>query len=745
MRENAPKITMSGVVQNPAGGHALDFIRTLAVAWKNLSAYPPGHPALGGAVESAHRALNDLRGPGGEVIFGIASDGILYGDEKIDSTQAQKFAQSLYGRGVAVVRFAGETTVSELETFLRLLTGAPTDSDRPVWDELTTLGVVNINLKPVDYSGVQLTDEVVESKPAKEQTSLWDDILRALVEGRELTPKARQLLSRDVRSVDELSAMILRYIDTADEPDTAEFDPDATFGVRLMARIPVSDSADAMIGRVAEAVGAHIGSSAGTKRQLAVQQVIQLLRSMPDPLRGSIIRSVLRPLATDETAGSLLREVTATLQHDEVIEALRYLATAGKLSAHAIALIESLASLDKGSTAPQPAPASVIGELVELFGEDDIDRFNPPDHKSLLLDVSIRTPNVNRTVSKTIEALGTRVETIAAEAVDRQLADSIVELLSKFAPSRDVRGLLLRAELVLKSQIGNGHFTDAIDLIERLRDIAMPARNIALRDAIGETLANIASPETISTLVESLTNAPKEKVAAVHRLVEALGSAATRNLVLALTEENNRSKRRRLLNLIGSLGGRIVPEAVPLLKDERWYVVRNMLVLLRSVNDRTSLSQVRELAHHPDLRVRMEAIKTLLAFDTTVPQTLLEQAINDPKLGETAIALVGSYGIREAVAPLLHVLAGRDVFRTRKSLRLLAIKALGELADPSALPHLRQFFSNSILPWPARDERRAAYESLAGYPAEARAPLVERGLTSRDEAIRNICRRLSGS
>ncbi len=141
----------------------------------------------------------------------------------------------------------------------------------------------------------------------------------------------------------------------------------------------------------------------------------------------------------------------------------------------------------------------------------------------------------------------------------------------------------------------------------------------------------------------------------------------------------------------------------------------------------------------------MEAIKTLFAFDTTVPQALLDQIINDPKLAETAIALVGSYGIREAVAPLLRVLEGRDIFRTRRTLRLLAIKALGELGDPPALPHMRQFFSNSILPWPAREERRAAYESLAGYPAEARAPIVERGLASRDEEIRNICRRLSGS
>jgi HEAT repeat protein/PBS lyase HEAT-like repeat-containing protein len=729
----------------PASGQVLDFIRTLAVAWKNLSAYPPGHPALAGAVESAHRALNDLRGPAGEVILGIASDGIVYGEDKIDTTQAQKFAQSLYGRGVAVVRFAGGTSVDEIEKFLSLLSGNPDDGDRQLWEELTALGVVNINLKPVDYSGVQLTEEVVETKP-KEPTSLWDDILKALVEGRELTPKARQLLSRDVRSVDELSAMILRYIETADEPDTAEFDPDATFGIRLHARLPgENDSADAMVARVAQAVSVHIGSSAGLRRQLAVQQVIQLLRTLPDPLRGAIIRAVLRPLATDESAGSLLREVSASLDHDEVIESLRYLSTVGKLSTHAVTLIESLVSLENAAAASPQAGASVMSELVELFGEDDIDRYNPPDHQSLLKDVSIQFPKLNTTVERKMATLGSRVDTVAPESVDRQLSDSIIELIAKHGSSRDARGLLSRAENVLRSQIAGGHFSDAVETVERLRDVSIHTANIDLRDAIGDSISNVVSPETIATLIESLSIDSPEKSAAIQRLVEALGSAAIRNLIMVLTEETNRSRRRRLLSLITSLGERVVPEAIPLLKDERWYVVRNMLLLLRSVNDRTSIGEIRRLAQHPDLRVRMEAIKTLFAFDSTFPQALLDAAINDrdPKFAETAIALAVSYGIRQAIGPLLRVLSGSDVFGSRKTARLRAIKALGDLGDPEVLPQMEKFFSNSILPWPSREERRAAYESLSGYPAEARATIVDRGMRSRDAQIRDICTRLS--
>src|SRR5258706_15877683 len=71
------------------------LVRGLALAWKNLAAYPSGHPALAGALESVQARLGDLRGPAGEVVLGIAADGILYGDSKIDSLYAQKLAHSL--------------------------------------------------------------------------------------------------------------------------------------------------------------------------------------------------------------------------------------------------------------------------------------------------------------------------------------------------------------------------------------------------------------------------------------------------------------------------------------------------------------------------------------------------------------------------------------------------------------------------------------------------------------------------
>ncbi|HEU4520596.1 MAG TPA: hypothetical protein VFT12_01255 [Thermoanaerobaculia bacterium] len=725
----------------PPSNAVAELVRALALGWKNLAAYPPGHPALAGAVEQAHHRLHELRGPAGDITFGIASDGLIYGDEKIDWPQAQKLAHALYTRGVAVIRFGAETEPRELETFLRMLGTAPSGQSMPMWEELTAAGVSNINLQPVDYSAVQVTDDLEAQPQRSEAGSLWEEILKALLAGKDIAADARQLLS-SVRSVDALALLILRHVN--DVGGEGKFDPDATFGVRLMSRSRI-DTPDKATSRVAEAIGSHIAGSGGLKRQLAVQQVVQLLRSLPDPIRESIIRAVLQTLATDEGAAALLRDFVTTLRQDEVLQALRYLSSMTKLSTHATRLLEALVTSAAGTQTPAAAPPALLSELVQLFGDEDVDRFNPPDHRVLLEDVTLRVPVVPPV--QAIATLGDRVDSVAEEAVNLAMARSLMELLARYGDQRSPSALLRRTEAVVDAQVRTAQFSEALEIVQRLREIASTTTSSALQAAIQESLGRLASRETMQSLVGGLLAAPPEKTSTIQWLIDALGAAAMQSLLIALAEEDNRSRRRKLFDFLAGLGPRIVPDVAAFLSDSRWYVVRNMILLLRSVNDRSTLGEMRRLARHHDLRVRLEAIKTLLALDPTVPHSLLENAIldPDPKMAETAIALAGSYGIREAVPPLLTILAGRDLFGARRALRIRAIRALGELAAPEALPAIERFLTNSVWPWPAREERRAAWESLATYAPAVRAPFVEKGLRSRDAAVREICRKLKGA
>jgi hypothetical protein len=189
----------------------------------------------------------------------------------------------------------------------------------------------------------------------------------------------------------------------------------------------------------------------------------------------------------------------------------------------------------------------------------------------------------------------------------------------------------------------------------------------------------------------------------------------------------------------------VVDHATLLLSDTRWFVLRNMVALLRAVGDRDTLPEVRKLARHPDLRVRLEAIKSLFQLDSDVPRNLLDEALAsaDPKEAEAAVVLVGNYGIAEGLEPLLALLHHSDLRGRHRSIRVSALRALGELGDPAALARLDRFFHEGWWWLVSAEERRAAFESLSGYPADARAHLVQRGQHFRDPKIRTLCTRLA--
>src|SRR4029078_1419205 len=104
-------------------------------------------------------------------------------------------------------------------------------------------------------------------------------------------------------------------------------------------------------------------------------------------------------------------------------------------------------------------------------------------------------------------------------------------------------------------------------------------------------------------------------------------------------------------------------------------------------HDKSAMSEILRCADHPDLRVRLEAIRALFACDPAVPRDLLARTIPhpDPRLAEAAVLLTGQHGITQATDLLVEILLRWDWLGRRRSIRLKALRALAGLADPAGL------------------------------------------------------------
>jgi hypothetical protein len=697
-----------------------EVLPALTTAWRNLSVYPEGHPARAASLETAHRRLTALLSASGPLSLGVAREGFVCGETRLTTPTVRALAEALQRRGAAVLRFEEGLELRELEAFLRCLREAGDVPDPlPLDRELALADVARVVVTPVDYEALVLTDTV---PPRPQSQDLWQALLHALLAGKQ--PDADAPTPSAEASVEGIALLLLGSGKT----------PSGTA------------DRDARLEALSGAIESHFRDASGPARAASVRQLCELIRALPREVRERLLVAAFRVLASDESTQALLESLAAEAPADEVLEALRRLSVEGvRLSSHALGLLQALAVLvararAERSEAPRDVDA-MVAELSALFREDDIDRWNPDDHQALL----------ERAAAVDFTALhpgpvgaepGDRVS-LEDAPIQERLAATLLEMIGNGATAPEV---LARLEGVFGDALDAGRTALAVSIARGLRslerDERIPAED---RPRLLDLLARLADSRQVFLLAGSRAQASDPALDGLHELIGVLGGAGARSLLRALAEEGNQSRRRRLFDTLVSLGGAVVPEATRLLSDSRWYVVRNVIRLLRAVEDRTSLPLVRRCAESPDLRVRLEAIKTLLAFEPGLARELLAQAIDDPdpKVAEAAVALAGQYGIHEARDLLLSLLDEWDVFGARRSLRLAALRALADLADPAVLPELDRFLARGW-GWPpvAREERRAAFRLLEAYPREARHPYVLRGSRSRDPVTRQACLRL---
>ncbi len=707
------------------------MIRWLAIARKHLAAYPSGHPALATAFRKAHEQLKEFLGSGGPLRLSVLRQGLLWEDQKVASAQALDLAQALYRRDVAILEIDAAIDPRELEALLRVMSTDPRRTGETSLAELLAAQEVrHARLGMVNFESIRLTSRVQDHFESEEKTRLgWGSLIGSLQSARDGSPEAGPAAGEV--GAEEVAAFIRQLFEEERASPAAEVD---------LSEPPAPSRTLAL---VADALSDYASKLRGEEIRGGGRQIARLISLLPEELRPVVLSAAIRAFSASPQVSQDLRELDAALARNSALEALTL--------PPAEPPVRLPAPPPAPPSAPPPPAAGGRGtedlesHLRAILGGEDVDRFHPDLSATTVEQLGSRLPEAPLPEGCGPD-LGDRPESLAGEPVLESLAQTISELLNSPPFPATAPSVLKRVEIVFRSFLESGLLEPAVGLIEDLRGkITDPRVAIEVIVPIQECLERLASPETAAAILERLPLLGEESLGRARDIILALGAPAIRCFLAALVEEKENSRRRRILDFVISLGPALAPEARALLTDSRWFVTRNMIYLLRSVGDRTSLPEVRRCVSHSDIRVRLEAIKTIYAFDPSVPRDLIWKTVldPDPKTAETAVMFAGSYSIAQAVDPILSILKKWDPLGRRRSLRLQAIESLGELGEPRALPEMKRYFRNWLFPVVAREERVAAYRSLEGYPEEARKPLLELGSRSRIAEIRETCRRLA--
>ncbi len=224
----------------------------------------------------------------------------------------------------------------------------------------------------------------------------------------------------------------------------------------------------------------------------------------------------------------------------------------------------------------------------------------------------------------------------------------------------------------------------------------------------------------------------------------ALQEKAALALVERLVAESNGQVRKLLSETLFKLGNCAVPALIDRLADEHWYIARNAIAILGKIQNRKTAIHIRPYIDHRDPRVRREAVRALGRIGGPVALKGLQQLIDnrDRELCPLALIALGMMKNDEAIEPLLKLLRTVDPMLKLLDLKKGAIKALGAIGSPQAVPCLIKVLKRKRL-WKRKQHnqlRSTAARSLGNIAGESAVPVLKAASQDPSPAVAHAAR-----
>ena len=233
-----------------------------------------------------------------------------------------------------------------------------------------------------------------------------------------------------------------------------------------------------------------------------------------------------------------------------------------------------------------------------------------------------------------------------------------------------------------------------------------------------------------------------EKAEEISAYILEVGEPYAELLIDRLGVEKQLSKRRVWVHLLEGLGRKAVQLLTQSLKDQRWYLVRNVLLILSKLDkDAIPIKEIRPLASHEHPKVRQEALRIIFRYD---PMMANRQLLKDLSGGDresiSAAVEIADLSHDDKVLAQLHLLLQIDHSRDPDLLiRRKTVETLSTIGKPQSVPVLARLLHKKLL----RRRREKDFQleiirSLGGYPGRSVLPLLHSLQKGRDKGEREL-------
>lgn len=693
-------------------------IYELNITRRNILAYPANHPIIVTSARRAHTLVAQLLEFQPKVTLGIARNVLIFNSGVLDRTNGvyADFAGHLFSYGIAALTIAKEVDESELVSFFTALNSAPDDikSQGRVVTFLRETGIRHISVEPIDYSSFKVTEEETLTTPGgnvleHEAAALWGRFVEGLMQGT-LDAAGQGITSSEQIDPERLAAFMNQRMSQFNDSSMISYDSAMTTFMRQMDRDNLANKYDAD----------------------SIKKLAEFVKHLSPELRHQFLQSTF-----DLQGSEPSRRLLSQFPDDVILEALEDVSDRGSnLSQGVINLLQVIAKTGTGIDQKNQSKAVSVMEreelgskLKDIFREDDPSKYITDSYRDTLKSIA----SIERfTVLEPDEISGLRNQMDALNA-EARISDVIIHIIDLELDEEDAQVLQQSLTELCEVYLKSGDYRALANVHMRL-STKCHGGTLGLLPIHEAVFAKFHEPEFHDEILNGLNIWGKNKYEEIRTIIVGVGESFVEPLIQRLADETNLSFRRFFLSCLKEIGEPAKQAAIAHLLDKRWYVVRNMVGLLRSFEDSSVLRHFRVIAEHPHPKVRQEVIRALYAFRHSEADRLLAKEFrsSNQELVLSAIQLAESSKDPEIFACLRKILTLKLLAKSEYDLLAAAVKSLAKISNPAIMPDFerllsqKSLFAGTLL----KQLKQDVIVSLESYPLSAVGPLLDKVSTS---------------
>jgi hypothetical protein len=678
------------------------LIIELNIARRNFNSYPQGHPLIDSSLQKVISVYAGLFASREEIVIGVTREALMVEGVPLDKSNLvyRDFAGILFEHSIGALVLHPGLNFGELKSFTGILNMKREEiinngGIETIWE---TAGITAISIKSIRYDLFSTVEEAtlgVGEQPAQTE-DLWERFAHGLTQG---------LLNHEGSAESELDPELLASI----------LNQKFKIGENHQ-----SDYAQSITNFMNQ--GDIFNSTVKLRTEPYYEKLATFVSNMNPELRQQFLNSAFDVRSSGKK--SVAEEIVNRFSTDTVVDML------GEINRNNLGippvimgLLQRLGQHDVASNqlldTELPHKDDLCQKMRSIFREHASEEFIPDDYQDKL----------NQIMADEIPQMGTEevgdiIGTLNADLIESRISDILLLLVMEDPTAEGTSNLIDSLNDMCSYFLQTGDYAQVLRIIHQTKSEQIPA------DLRLNFQQHFSQRQFMEEVLNGLRTWGKTKYEDIRMIITEIGEPFIDTLLDQLAEEESMSLRRFLMDRIQEFGAKAVTPIIERLSDNRWYFLRNLVLMIRTIGDISLREKLRTFTRHPHQRVRQEAIKTLLHFhDSAAEQQILQDIeSDDPEVQITAIRLSERSASKVIFNKVLSFISRSGLSVRDYELKNAAAQTLAEIGNVEALPFLsRVLDSRNILhPILLARLKLEIVRSIERYPSDSARPILKR-------------------